>query len=132
MVFISVKQGDKAAVTQPARWLADLGFKLCATQGTAQHLAKAGIPVTPVNKVNEGRPHIVDLMKNGDVALVFNTTQGKQALSDSFSIRRTALTSHIPYFTTAAGMRAAVGAMASFNDGGFYCKALQDYHKDLL
>ncbi|MBF0358598.1 MAG: carbamoyl-phosphate synthase large subunit [Magnetococcales bacterium] len=132
MVFISVKHGDKAAITQPARWLADLGFKLCATQGTARHLAKAGIPVTAVNKVNEGRPHIVDLMKNGDVALVFNTTQGKQALSDSFSIRRTALTSRIPYFTTAAGMRAAVGAMASFKDGGFYCKALQDYHKDLL
>jgi carbamoyl-phosphate synthase large subunit len=132
MVFISVKQGDKAAVTQPARWLADLGFKLCATLGTAEHLSQAGIPVEAVNKVNEGRPHIVDLMKNGEVALVFNTTQGKQALSDSFSIRRTALTSRIPYFTTAAGMRAAVAAMASFKEGGFYCKALQDYHRDLL
>jgi carbamoyl-phosphate synthase large subunit len=132
MVFISVKLGDKAAITQSARWLADLGFKLCATQGTAQHLTKAGIPVVAVNKVNEGRPHIVDLMKNGEVAMVFNTTLGKQALADSFSIRRTALTSRIPYFTTAAGMKAAVAAMASFKEGRFYCKALQDYHKDLL
>ncbi|MBF0382840.1 MAG: carbamoyl-phosphate synthase large subunit [Magnetococcales bacterium] len=132
MVFISVKQGDKAAITQSARWLADLGFKLCATQGTAQHFSEAGIPVVAVNKVNEGRPHIVDLMKNGEVAMVFNTTQGKQALADSFSIRRTALTSRIPYFTTTAGMKAAVAAISSFKEGRFYCKALQDYHKDLL
>ncbi|MBF0455276.1 MAG: carbamoyl-phosphate synthase large subunit [Magnetococcales bacterium] len=132
MVFISVKSGDKAAVTQPARRLVDLGFKLCATQGTAKHLTDSDIPVVAVNKVNEGRPHIVDLMKNGEVILVFNTTQGKHALSDSFSIRRTALTSRIPYFTTTSGMRAAVAAMASFREGGFYCKALQDYHQDLL
>ena len=132
MVFISVKKGDRAAVTQPARRLVDLGFKLCATRGTAKHLSAAGIPVDVVNKVNEGRPHIVDLMKNGEVALVFNTTQGKQALADSFSIRRTALLSRIPYFTTTAGMRAAVAAMASFKAGDFYCKALQDYHQDLL
>ncbi|MBF0447959.1 MAG: carbamoyl-phosphate synthase large subunit [Magnetococcales bacterium] len=132
MVFISVKQGDKAAVTQPARRLVELGFKLCATQGTARHLQEVGIPVEEVNKVTEGRPHIVDRMINGEVCLVFNTTQGKEALDASFSIRRTALTSRIPYFTTTAGMRAAVAAMASFQEGGFYCKALQDYHQDLL
>ncbi|MBF0285405.1 MAG: carbamoyl-phosphate synthase large subunit [Magnetococcales bacterium] len=130
-VFISVKDDDKGAVVQPAQRLIELGFRLCATRGTAAYLAKEGLKVDLVYKVNEGRPNIVDLMKSGAISLVFNTTRDKMALSDSFSIRRTALMSRIPYFTTVAGMRAAVAAIAAWGeDGGFHCKALQDYHPD--
>ena len=126
-VFISVKDDDKTLISKSAKQLVSLGFQLCATQGTAQYLLKEGIPVKRVNKVIEDRPDIVDHMKNGEVALVFNTTQGKQAIADSFSLRRTALMSHIPYFTTVAGMEAAVNAMVAVREAGLHCKALQDY-----
>ena len=126
-VFISVKDDDKALIIEPAQQLVALGFALCATQGTARHLQHAGVPVTRVSKVGEDRPDIVDQMKNGKVALVFNSTYGKKAMADSFSLRRTALMSHIPYFTTVAGMRAAVSAMVALRESGFHCKALQDY-----
>ncbi|MEO5330504.1 MAG: carbamoyl-phosphate synthase large subunit [Magnetococcus sp. YQC-5] len=129
MVFISVKDADKHAITATARTLLEMGFRLCATRGTAHHLMQEGLVVKTVNKVLEGRPDIVDTMKNDEVALVFNTTQGKQALADSFSLRRTALMTGIPYFTTVAGMRAAVEAMAAIKDTDLQCKALQDYHK---
>ena len=99
----------------------------CATRGTAAWLHQQGIAVEQANKVGEDRPDIVDRMKNGEIVLVFNTTHGKQAIADSFSIRRTALMSRIPYFTTAAGMRAAVAAMEAVRTFGFHCKALQDY-----
>ena len=88
------------------RDLVDLGFRILATRGTRRALAEQGIPCEQVNKVLEGRPHIVDLMKNGDVQLVFNTTEGAKALADSKDIRRTALMNHIPYYTTLAGARA--------------------------
>jgi carbamoyl-phosphate synthase large subunit len=127
LVFISVKDEDKPLITQPARQLLALGFRLCATRGTAEWLRGQDIPVTRANKVGEDRPDIVDRMKNGEIQLVFNTTHGKQAIADSFSIRRTALMSRIPYFTTAAGMRAAVAAMEALREFGFHCKALQDY-----
>ncbi|MBF0184519.1 MAG: carbamoyl-phosphate synthase large subunit [Magnetococcales bacterium] len=127
LIFISVKDEDKPLISQPARQLIALGFQLCATRGTAEWLQQQGIPVTRANKVGEDRPDIVDRMKNGDIQLVFNTTHGKQAIADSFSIRRTALMSRIPYFTTAAGMRAAVAAMEALREFGFHCKALQDY-----
>ena len=126
-VFISVKDDDKAVVFQPAQQLVELGFALCATVGTAAYLEQKGIEVERVNKVTEERPDIVDHMKNGEIVLVFNTTQGKQAIADSFSLRRTALMSRIPYFTTVAGMRAAVDAMVAVRRHGFHCKALQDY-----
>ena len=109
--FISVKESDKPAMAPLARDLIALGFEIMATSGTAKYLSDEKIKVTPVKKVHEGRPHIVDAMKNGDVALVFNTTRGKQSLKDSFSLRRTALTGGIPYFTTVAGARAAVAAI---------------------
>ncbi|GAB0057099.1 Carbamoyl-phosphate synthase large chain [Candidatus Magnetaquicoccaceae bacterium FCR-1] len=128
MVFISVKDADKQAVIAPARGLLELGFKLCATRGTASHLIREGVAVKVINKVQEGRPDIVDMMKNGEVALVFNTTQGKRALAASFSLRRTALMTGIPYFTTVAGMRAAVEAMTAVRASELQCKALQDYH----
>ncbi|HSH27373.1 MAG TPA: carbamoyl-phosphate synthase large subunit, partial [Wenzhouxiangella sp.] len=97
--FISVKDADKERIVEPARKLIALGFKIIATSGTARFLKDAGLEVAVVNKVLEGRPHIVDAMKNGDVQLVFNTTEGAQALADSKSIRQTALTSKIPYYT---------------------------------
>ncbi|MEO5366587.1 MAG: carbamoyl-phosphate synthase large subunit [Magnetococcus sp. WYHC-3] len=129
MVFLSVKDEDKAPVSQAARRLVELGFRLCATRGTAQSLRDAGLDVVVVNKVNQGRPHVVDMMKNGDIALVFNTTRDRQAIADSFPLRRTALMSKIPYFTTLAGMRAAVAAIEAMGRGERECKALQDYHR---
>ncbi|MEO5349367.1 MAG: carbamoyl-phosphate synthase large subunit [Magnetococcus sp. YQC-3] len=126
-VFISVKDDDKPLILQPARQLLAMGFALCATKGTASWLRQQNIPVDTVNKVGEDRPDIVDRMKNGEILLVFNTTQGKQAIADSFSLRRTALVSRIPYFTTTAGMAAAVAAMEAIKTFGFHCKALQDY-----
>ncbi|MEO5339430.1 MAG: carbamoyl-phosphate synthase large subunit [Magnetococcus sp. MYC-9] len=127
MVFISVKDDDKGLICQPARQLIELGFSLCATRGTAAWLQQQGITVEQANKVGEGRPDIVDRMKSGEISLVFNTTYGKQAIADSFSLRRTALMSRIPYFTTVSGMRAAVAAMEAVRVSGFHCKALQDY-----
>ncbi|MBF0187817.1 MAG: carbamoyl-phosphate synthase large subunit [Magnetococcales bacterium] len=129
-IFVSVKDHDKPHVTEAVRTLVKLGFPVCATRGTADHLQKNNIDVEVVNKVTENRPHIIDHLKNGHVALVINTTSGKQALEDSFPIRRTALMSRIPYFTTAAGMRAAVAAMAEVGSSGLHCKSLQDYHKE--
>src|SRR5439155_4938988 len=107
-VFVSVRNQDKSALVEPCRQLVEMGFALVATAGTARALAKEGLAVAHVNKVSDGRPHIVDLMLSGGVQLVFNTTEGVQAIADSFSLRRTALTNDIPYYTTVAGARAAV------------------------
>jgi carbamoyl-phosphate synthase large subunit len=90
-------------------------------------LSRAGLPVSPVNKVREGRPHIVDHMLSGGVQLVFNTTEGAQAIADSFSLRRTALTHAIPYYTTVAGARAAVQAIAALRAGSLEVAPLQSY-----
>ena len=126
-VFVSVRDADKPAIVAPARRLAELGFSILATRGTAQALEAADIPVRLVNKVLEGRPHIVDAMKNGEVQLVFNTTEGAQAISDSFSLRRAALTARIPYYTTVAGARAAVEAIAALAAGRLEVQPLQSY-----
>jgi carbamoyl-phosphate synthase large subunit len=126
-VFISVKDRDKDAMVAPARMLQEMGFKLIATRGTARHLEAHGLTVETINKVLEGRPHIVDAMKNGEVGLVFNTTEGIQALADSFAIRRTALLLHIPYYTTVAGARAAVLGIRSARAGDLDVAALQSY-----
>ena len=112
-VFISVRDVDKEKIVAPARRLIDMGFKIVATGGTATYLQEQGVPITRVNKVYEGRPHIVDAMKDGSIDLVFNTTEGAQALKDSLSIRRTALMQKIPYYTTVAGSQAAVQAIAA-------------------
>ncbi|MBF0622984.1 MAG: carbamoyl-phosphate synthase large subunit [Magnetococcales bacterium] len=127
-IFISVKDDDKSTILAAARNLKEIGFNLCATRGTAAFLKENGVDVEPVNKVTEGRPNIVDCMKNNQICMVFNTTQGKLTMDDSFPIRRSALMNRIPYFTTAAGMRAAVSAMAAVRELGLSCKALQDYH----
>ncbi|MBI1188487.1 MAG: carbamoyl-phosphate synthase large subunit, partial [Alphaproteobacteria bacterium] len=126
-VFISVKDSDKAAMEAPARALIELGFTILATGGTAAHLVGLGLPVERVNKVAEGRPHIVDVMKNGGVQLVFNTTEGAQSYRDSFSIRRTALSQNIPYYTTVSGAKATIQAIRRLKAGAIGVKPLQAY-----
>jgi carbamoyl-phosphate synthase large subunit len=128
MVFISVKDADKDAALQPARELVDMGFTIVATRGTAKLLRDAGIEARDINKVLEGRPHIVDALKNGEVQLVFNTTEGARALSDSFSIRRTALQMKVPYYTTMAGAAAATQAIAALRAGSLEVAPLQSYN----
>jgi len=126
-VFVSVKESDKPWVVEPVRLLLEQGFKVLATSGTAAHLTAQGLNVETVKKVLEGRPHIVDAMKNGDVQLVFNTTEGKQSLADSYEIRRTALMMKIPYYTTTAGALAASQAIAEMALGALDVRPLQSY-----
>ncbi|HTZ77156.1 MAG TPA: carbamoyl-phosphate synthase large subunit, partial [Stellaceae bacterium] len=126
-VFVSVRDHDKATVVEPCRRLVEMGFALVATRGTATYLKAAGLAVEEVNKVLEGRPHIVDQMLSGEVQLIFNTTEGAQAIADSFSLRRTALTIGIPYYTTIAGARAAVQAIAALRAGSLEVASLQSY-----
>jgi len=127
-VFVSVKESDKAHIAPVAKQLLDLGFTLVATRGTAAFLKKEGIKVAEVNKVREGRPHIVDQLKDNKIALVINTTDGSQSLADSFSIRRTALLGKIPYYTTVAGAKAVAQAIAAIkNGGGLDVKSIQEY-----
>ncbi|HVH81518.1 MAG TPA: ATP-grasp domain-containing protein, partial [Stellaceae bacterium] len=126
-VFVSVRDSDKTALVEPCRQLIEWGFELIATRGTAAKLGEAGLAVTIVNKVQEGRPDIVDEMRSGRVQLVFNTTEGAQAIADSFSLRRTALTHNIPYYTTVAGARAAVLAIGALRRGSLEVAPLQSY-----
>jgi carbamoyl-phosphate synthase large subunit len=126
-VFVSVRETDKNEILGAVRELSTLGFKIIATRGTRRHFEAHGIACEQVNKVLEGRPHIVDLMKNGDVHLVFNTTQGARALADSKDIRRTALMNRIPYFTTLAGALAATKAIQGLQSGSLNVAPLQSY-----
>ena len=128
-VFISVKDSDKPQIIDAARDLVSLGFELVATSGTELVLKAAGIPVTAVNKVAEGRPHIVDRIKDGEIALIFNTTEGLQSLKDSQSIRASALYGRVPYYTTAPASRAAVAAIAAMRRHRLEVRPLQSYHK---
>jgi carbamoyl-phosphate synthase large subunit len=127
-VFISVKDSDKPQIIDAARDLVSLGFELVATSGTELALKAAGIPVTAVNKVAEGRPHIVDRIKDGEIALIFNTTEGLQSLKDSQSIRASALYGRVPYYTTAPASRAAVAAIAAMRRHRLEVRPLQSYH----
>jgi carbamoyl-phosphate synthase large subunit len=111
--FVSVKETDKPWIVEPVRLLKQAGFRVLATSGTAAYLKDQGLEVETVKKVLEGRPHILDAIKNGEIQLVFNTTEGKQSLADSFEIRRTALMMKIPYYTTSAGALAAAQAIAT-------------------
>ena len=126
-VFISVKEGDKDLIEAPARDLLAMGFSLVATRGTARALEAKGLPVTTINKVLEGRPHVVDALKNGEINLVFNTTDGTQALADSSSIRRAALTLKVPYYTTLAGAAAVTQAIQALRAGSLEVAPLQSY-----
>ena len=128
-VFVSVKDSDKAALVKPVKRLVELGFKVVATGGTADFLAKHGIAALRVNKVLEGRPHIVDLMKDGKIQLVFNTVDGAVALTDSFTLRRAALMNKIAYYTTVAGAKASVEGIAAMQAGDLDVAPLQSYFK---
>ena len=127
-VFISVKDSDKAHILDAARGLARMGFGIVATRGTAAWLEGEGVPVSIINKVLEGQPHIVDAITDGTVAMIFNTTEGVQSLKDSESIRMAAWARKIPIFTTAAASDATVKAIAAVCDRPLRVKPIQDYH----
>ncbi|HXF53106.1 MAG TPA: carbamoyl-phosphate synthase large subunit [Hyphomicrobiaceae bacterium] len=126
-VFVSLKDSDKDRIVPAVRELVAMGFAIIATRGTRRHLEAQGIHCDLVNKVLEGRPHIVDLMKNGEIALVFNTTEGAKALADSKDIRRTALLNHIPYYTTLAGAIAVTKAIKAMKANILKVAPLQRY-----
>jgi carbamoyl-phosphate synthase large subunit len=129
LAFISVRDADKARAVDIARDLDRLGFRLVATRGTALALRAHGLACETVHKVGEGRPHIVDLIKNDQIALIINTTEGKQAIADSFSIRREALMHKVSYTTTLAAARATCQALRELDNGSVNC--LQDLHREL-
>ncbi len=127
--FLSVKSEDRAGAYDVARRLVALGFRIMATSGTAAYLTEQGMQVDVVNKVQEGRPHIVDHIKNGEVALVVNTVRTASAQTDSLSIRREALHKGVPYYTTMRGALAAVMGIEALLKKGLAIRALQEYHR---
>ncbi len=128
-VLISIRDVDKAKAPDIARMLVDKKYEIVATGGTARYLQAAGIPCEHVFKVNEGRPNTVDMIKNGQIQLIINTTEGKKAISDSFTMRREALQHRVTYYTTMAGAKAACYALGELDAGDVAC--LQDLHKNL-
>jgi carbamoyl-phosphate synthase large subunit len=129
-VFLSVRDADKDKVVELGEILASLGFELIATRGTAAAVGAAGLKVTPVNKVTEGRPHIVDMIKNGEIAMIINTVDERRAsIQDSYSIRRSALQGRVTYFTTMAGARAACTGMRDMQEMRVY--SVQELHAAL-
>ncbi|KMO17384.1 carbamoyl-phosphate synthase large subunit [Methylobacterium platani] len=126
-VFVSVRDDDKARILPAIALLAELGFTVLATAGTQRYLVENGVACTRINKVLEGRPHVVDAIKNGDIHLVFNTTEGAGALSDSRSLRRAALLHKVPYYTTLAGAMAAAEGIKAYLGGDLEVRALQEY-----
>ena len=130
-VFISVKDSDKAHIIPAARKMAELGFRLIATNGTADVLRAEGIAVETVNKVAQGRPHIVDRLTDGEVQIVFNTTEGWQSMKDSQAIRATALKTKVPYFTTAAASVAVAHAIGALRGHALEVRSLQSYYSAL-
>ncbi len=126
--FVSVRDADKEGVVDVARRLVRLGFEVLATGGTSRYLAARGIETTAVKKVQEGRPSIVDRIKDGDVSFVVNTTSGKQEIADSYSIRRETLMKGLPYCTTLTAARTAVGAMEAARAGKPTVRSIQEYH----
>jgi carbamoyl-phosphate synthase large subunit len=129
-VFISVRDVDKSGVVEVARDMAALGFELVATRGTFRVLQEAGITVTTVNKMSEGRPHIVDMIKNDEIALVVNTTEGRQAIRDSADIRRSAENHQVCYTTTLAAAKAM--AMSMQIGEPTRVRRLQDLHQQVV
>jgi carbamoyl-phosphate synthase large subunit len=128
-VFLSVRNEDKQPLLEPATLFHDMGFNIVATQGTSEFLLDHGIPNTKVNKVREGRPHVVDLIINGGVDLVVNTTSNKKEISESRSIRQTTLQFRVPYTTTIAAAKASALAVKAMIDGEIGVKTIQEYHK---
>jgi len=128
IVIMSMKNGDKAGTVPIARQLQALGFSIQATRGTASYLLNHGLTVTTVNKVHEGRPHLVDHIKDHQVQMVINTVGTSSSQDDSRSIRREAVRQNIPYFTTIQGVRAAVTAIEAMQKSALTIKPLQAYH----
>jgi carbamoyl-phosphate synthase large subunit len=128
-IFISVKDKDKPGICTMVKKFLDMGFEVIATRGTAGHLKEKGIEVGVVNKVMEGRPHIVDLIKNKEISFVINTVSGSQAQKDSFSIRQSALQYRVPFTTTLSGANAVVNAVEKLLKGRIHIKSLNEYHK---
>jgi carbamoyl-phosphate synthase large subunit len=126
-VFVSVRDGDKPRILDSIKLLETLGFKVIATGGTQRYLTQNGVKAEKVNKVLEGRPHIVDRIKNGGVQLVYNTTDGATALTDSRSLRRAALLHKVPYYTTLSGAVAAAQGIKAHLSGDLQVRALQSY-----
>ena len=126
-LFISIKDGDKEAFVEPVKELIELGYKIVGTAGTAEFFNRHGLNVDTINKVIEGRPHVVDAMKDGSIDLVLNTTEGLQSIKDSYSLRRTALMEQIPYYTTLAGSLMAMRAMKAQITEGLEVASLQSY-----
>jgi carbamoyl-phosphate synthase large subunit len=127
-VFISVKNSDKRSILAEARELARLGYELLATEGTWRVLKSGGVPVERVNKLHEGRPHIVDRIKNREIDLVLNTPLGKQEREDDDKIRATAVQNGVTCITTVAGISAVVQALAAIHRGDYGVRKLQEYH----
>jgi carbamoyl-phosphate synthase large subunit len=127
--FVSVRDDDKAAAVAIARSLTELGFGLVATGGTCNALQRAGIEAEHIHKVNHGRPDVVDAIKDGTIQLVVNTTEGAQAMADSYLLRRAALEHQIPYFTTLAGSRAMIRGIEALKGGGLDVAPLQSYSR---
>jgi carbamoyl-phosphate synthase large subunit len=126
-IFVSVRDSDKPRILDAVRLLCQLGFKIIATSGTQRYLSEHGVAAQKINKVLEGRPHIVDAIKNGEVQLVFNTTEGATALADSGSLRRAALLHKVPYYTTLSGAVAAAQGIKAYLGGDLEVRALQSY-----
>ena len=126
-LFISVKDSDKIKVLPLCKSLLDLGFSIIATKGTSIYVENNNLKVKKINKVSEGRPHLVDAIKDGLVNIIFNTTEGEQSIKESFSLRRAALSAHIPYYTTLAGSKAATEAIISLNKDNLKVKSIQSY-----
>jgi carbamoyl-phosphate synthase large subunit len=126
-VFVSVRDSDKPRILPTIQMLEEIGFQIVATGGTQKFLVENGVKAKRINKVLEGRPHVVDAIKNGDIQLVFNTTEGAGALSDSRSLRQAALLHKIPYYTTLAGAIAAAEGIKAYLGGDLEVRALQDY-----
>ena len=127
-VFVSVRDGDKRDTVEVSRDLQRLGYEIVATRGTARALDRGGVRCRTVNKVLEGRPHVVDMLKNDEIDMIVNTTEGSQAIADSYTIRRTALQYRVPYFTTVAGARALVEAIRA--PGVPEVSSMQEIHSE--
>ena len=126
-IFISVKDNDKEFITASCKNLMKYGYKIFCTKGTGDYIKKKGITVSIVNKVREGRPHIVDLIKNNKIDMIFNTTEGSDSIADSFSLREAALLSNIPYYTTISGCNAVLLAIKKIKSSKSSIKSLQSY-----
>jgi len=126
-VFVSLRDADKPGVVASLRSLHELGFKIMATTGTQRYLIAQGLPAVKVNKVSEGRPHAADIVRNGGVQLMFNTTEGATSLADSKPLRRAALLQKTPYYTTLSGAIAAAEGIRAVAAGELEVRALQDY-----